>query len=84
MSQCLPNPALRGAALGQCHLSLALIERTMSRLALLQGYFASAARHDLCGPASGVESVLAGAWTDLRDVRNRLSGLAGQKEADHV
>lgn len=56
----------------------------MSRLALLQGYFASAARHDLCGPASGVESVLAGAWTDLRDVRNRLSGLAGQKEADHV
>ena len=56
----------------------------MSRLALLQGYFASVARHDLCGPASGVESVLAGSWTDLRDVRNLLSGIAGTEEGRHV
>lgn len=83
MSQSLPRPVLRGAALGQCCCSIAVIDDVMGRLALLQGYF-SLLNSSPASPADGMTSVLAGAWTDLRDVRNRLSGLAGQKEADHV
>lgn len=76
-------PVLRGAALGQCCCSIAVIDDVMGRLALLQGYF-SLLNSSPASSAGGMASVLAGAWTDLRDVRNRLSGLAGQKEADHV
>lgn len=83
MSQSLPRPVLRGAALGQCCCSIAVIDDVMGRLVLLQGYF-SLLQSSPASPVGGMTSVLAGAWTDLRKVRNRLSGLAGQKEAKHV
>lgn len=83
MSQSLSRPVLRGAALGQCCCSIAAIDDVMGRLALLQGYF-SLLSSSPASPASGVESVLAGSWSDLREIRNRLSGLAGLKEAEHV
>lgn len=82
----VPSPScfpFRGAALRQCCCSIAVIDDVMGRLALLQGYF-SLLNSSPVSPAGGMTSVLAGALSDLRDVRNRLSGLAGQKEADPV
>ena len=72
MSQSLP--VLRGAALGQCCRSLVVINDVMGRLSLLQSHFS------LLG---GAARILAGAWSDLHNVRNLLSRLAGQ-EVEHV
>ena len=76
MSSSLSTPVLRGAALGQCCRSLVVINDVMGRLSLL-----GAAAPD--APANGAARILAGAWSDLHDVRNLLSRLAGQ-EVDHV
>ena len=82
MSQSLP--VLRGAALGQCCCSIAVIDDVMGRLALLQSYFSLMSNPSPATPASGAARILSGAWSDLHDVRNRLSGLTGQGEVDHV
>ena len=82
MSQSLP--VLRGAALGQCCCSIAVIDDVMGRLALLQSYFSLMSNPSPATPASGAARTLSGAWSDLRDVRNRLSGLTGQGEVDHA
>ena len=68
MSQSLP--VLRGAALGQCCCSIAVIDDVMGRLALLQSYFSLMSNPSPATPASGAARILSGAWSDLRDVRN--------------
>ncbi len=77
-------PALRGAALGQCCCSIAVIDDVMGRLSLLQSYFSLMSNASPATPAGGAARILSGAWSDLRDARNLLSGLAGQGEADHA
>ena len=81
MSQSLP--VLRGAALGQCCRSLVVINDVMGRLSLLQSHFSLLGAAAPDAPANGAARILAGAWSDLHDVRNLLSRLAGQ-EVDHV
>lgn len=67
MSQSLS--VLRGAALGQCCCSIAVIDDVMGRLALLQNYFSLMSNTSPETPASGAARILSGAWSDLRDVR---------------
>ena len=82
MSQSLP--VLRGAALGQCCCSIAVIDDVMGRLALLQNYFSLLSNASPATPASGAARILSGARNDLRDARNRLSCLTGQGEVEHA
>ena len=83
MSSSLSTPVLRGAALGQCCRSLVVINDAMGRLSLLQSHFSLLGAAAPDAPANGAARILAGAWSDLHDVRNLLSRLAGQ-EVDHV
>ena len=53
MSQSLP--VLRGAALGQCCCSIAVIDDVMGRLALLQSYFSLMSNPSPATPASSPE-----------------------------
>ena len=55
MSQSLP--VLRGAALGQCCCSLAVIDDVMGRLALLQSYFSLMSNPSPATPASGAAPI---------------------------
>ena len=56
MSQSLP--VLRGAALGQCCCSIAVIDDVMGRLALLQSYFSLMSNPSPSTPASGAARFL--------------------------
>ncbi len=84
MSQSLPNPVLRGPALGQCCHSVAIIDDVMGRLALLQGYFSLLSGSAPETPANGTARILAGTWTDLRQVRDTLSGMVHEAGGRHV
>lgn len=77
-------PVLRGEVLGQCCCSIAVIDDVLGRLALLQNYFSLMSNTSPDMPASGAARILAGAWSDLRDARNLLSGLSGQMEVEHA
>ena len=80
----LSTPVLRGEAHGQCCHSLIIINDVMGRLSLLQSYFSLLGAETPDMPASGAARILAGAWSDLRDARNLLSGLSGQMEVEHA
>lgn len=84
MSQSLSRSAVRGPALGQCCHSIVLIEDVMSRLALLQGYFSLLSDSAPETPANGTARILAGTWTDLRQVRDTLSGMVHEAGGRHV